>query len=207
MDKQKGLDNKGSALVTVMVVVTFVTILATLLLFAATTNYRIKQVDYGNKKSFYAGEEVLDRLKAAMIEEVAKAYSKAFDTTIVEYAKYSNPDGFAPEERIAVYNKEFVNCFRELFLDRAGADEDLLVALKSLVAEKYADAIVGVENVSYAENSGYIYLTGVRISYTDDKNYTTQIVTDIHVQAPSYTGEEVLVTKMNSVTFVNWEKQ
>ena len=81
------------------------------------------------------------------------------------------------------------------------------MALKSLVAEEYADAIVGVENVSYVENSGYIYLTGVRISYTDDKNYTTQIVTDIHVQAPSYTGEEVLVTKMNSVTFVNWEKQ
>ncbi|MBE5874162.1 MAG: hypothetical protein E7287_07100 [Lachnospiraceae bacterium] len=207
MVRKKTLDNKGSALVTVMVVVTFVTILATLLLFVATTNYQMKQVDYGNKKNFYAGEEVLDRLKAALIAQVAAAYSEAYDTTIVEYAKYSNPDGFSPAERIAVYNREFVCEFRELFAERAGAENDRLKALRSLLPEEYADAVVGVEDIAYVENAGYIYLTGVRVSYTDDKNYTTQIVTDIYVEAPSYTGEEVLVTKMNSVTFVNWEKQ
>lgn len=207
MDKRKCLDNRGSALVTVMIVVTFVTVLATLLLFAATANYRIKQVDYGNKKSFYKGEEVLDRLKAAMIEEVAAAYSKAYDTTIVEFAKYSNSDGFSSQERVAVYNKEFVTEFRTLFADRAGAENDLLKALKSMVPEEYAVGIAGVGEIEYTENLGYIYLRDVRISYTDEKNYTTEIVTDIHIQAPSYTGEEVLVTKMNSVTFTNWEKQ
>lgn len=207
MDRWKKLDDRGSALVTVMVVVTFITILATLLLFGAMMNYQMKQVDYGNKRSFYEGEEVLDRLKAAFIQDVSTAYANAYDTTIVEYARYSDPDRFMPEERVRVYKKEFVIEMKELLEGRAGEDKNPLEALKNMVPAEYSQAIVDVGEIIYAEASGYVSVQGIKVSFTDEKNFTTVITTDIYVEAPSYTGEEELVTYKNSVTFLNWEKQ
>ena len=52
----KKLDNRGSALLIVILVVGFLTILATTLLYISGMNFQIKQADYQNKKNFYTGE-------------------------------------------------------------------------------------------------------------------------------------------------------
>ena len=70
MDHNIVKDNRGAAIVTVIVVSAFITIIATTMLYIAGRNYISKQTDYQNKISFYQAEEVLDKLKAYLVEEL-----------------------------------------------------------------------------------------------------------------------------------------
>ena len=51
--KKQKQNNAGSAIVTVLVVVTFVTILATVLLYISGMKFQMKVADYRTKESFY----------------------------------------------------------------------------------------------------------------------------------------------------------
>ena len=58
------LNNKGSALVTVVIVIAFITILATLILYLSVMNFQMKANDYRTKESFYGAEIPLEEIKS-----------------------------------------------------------------------------------------------------------------------------------------------
>ena len=61
--KLKKLNNDGAALILAILIVMFVTILTTLLLYVSVINYEMKTTDYSTKVSFYGAEEPLEELK------------------------------------------------------------------------------------------------------------------------------------------------
>ena len=58
--------NKGSTLVTVVVVVAFMSILATIILYLAGENYKTKAIDQKTKDSFYDAEVVVEQIKTQL---------------------------------------------------------------------------------------------------------------------------------------------
>ena len=70
--------NAGSTLVTVVVVVAFLSILATIMLYVSGQNYKTKLIDQRTKASFYEAEEVIELLKTRLVVEVAAASEPAF---------------------------------------------------------------------------------------------------------------------------------
>lgn len=60
--KKRKRNNAGSAIVTVLVVVTFITILATVLLYISGMNFQMKVTDYRTKESFYQAEVLAEEL-------------------------------------------------------------------------------------------------------------------------------------------------
>jgi Tfp pilus assembly protein PilX len=82
---RKGIDNRGAALVTVIVVTAFVTIIATTMLYITSRNFITKQVDYNNTVSFYEAEEALDTLKALLVQDVNNAYMYAYADAMANY--------------------------------------------------------------------------------------------------------------------------
>ncbi|MDE7207365.1 MAG: hypothetical protein K2N90_09470, partial [Lachnospiraceae bacterium] len=68
--KEIKLNNRGSALISVLVVTTFITIIATTMLYMAAMNYQQKLTDYQNKESFYDAEKSLDELKSLLVADV-----------------------------------------------------------------------------------------------------------------------------------------
>ncbi len=60
--KKINRDNKGSALIVCIIVLLFVSILATVILYMSGVNYRMKKTDMYSKYAFYAAEEPLERM-------------------------------------------------------------------------------------------------------------------------------------------------
>lgn len=100
---KRKLDNRGSALLTVILVVSFVTVLATILLYVTGMNFQIKQADYQNKKNFYTGETALEQIRANLLEDVSYASVEAYNEVLRRYVELDSPN-----MRKMEYNKLFV---------------------------------------------------------------------------------------------------
>lgn len=73
MKKRWLKDNRGAALVSVMIAVAFIAILASTLLYMAYSNYKMKVVNYEAKVNFYGTEHDMTELSTNIRNEVAKA--------------------------------------------------------------------------------------------------------------------------------------
>lgn len=104
------LNNKGSAIVSVIVVTTFITILATTVLYVTCRNYMVKQNDYQNKITFYQAEQTLDDLKAMLAEDISAACMYAYKETMVNYVGDNSSS-----KRAERYNKAFVDYMEALW--------------------------------------------------------------------------------------------
>ena len=92
-----GLNNSGSTLVTVIVVVAFMSILATTVLYLAGENYKTKIYDLKTKESFYEAEEIVEVFKASLIRDVAECSKPAYDAVVTNYAQSGDKDARATE--------------------------------------------------------------------------------------------------------------
>ncbi len=86
--KKYNLNNdKGSTLITVIVVVAFMSILATILIYLVGENYKTKIYDLKTKESFYEAEIVVERLKSSLTKDVIEASKNAYITTAIDYSQ------------------------------------------------------------------------------------------------------------------------
>jgi len=91
----KKLNNKGSALVVVVIVIAFITILATLILYLSVMNFHMKGNDYRTKVSFYGAEEPLEELRACLAVDFANACDKSYKAVLVQYGNLVDGTGDA----------------------------------------------------------------------------------------------------------------
>lgn len=83
---RKRMNNKGAAMVMVIIVIAFVSILTTVLLYLATMNYHMKSTDFKTKDAFYTSEIPLEGIRTLLVMDVAEAAAAAYDESIVTYA-------------------------------------------------------------------------------------------------------------------------
>ena len=174
-------DNRGSSIVTVLVVVTFMTILVTTLLYITGMNFKSKQADYQNTQSFYVNEITADEIKARFVLEASAAFEKAYKTTMLQYAKLSAVD------RDALYEKTFVDEISARWdakkISPSDTNMDVLQNTFGLTAPGEIIS-VGVWNFDW--DNGYAQLQDIVISYTDARGNTNMISTDIYMAAPEF---------------------
>ena len=233
----KCLNDEGSALLTVILIITFLTILATILLYITGMNFQIKQADYQNKKNFYTGEEALEEIKTNLIMDISKAAVLANEEMACNYA------GLSSEElRVNQYNNFFVEHLQEIWDDKLavyGSWDALLNSYHS----NHTDFELEMDLVTYdangngslssdealdvVANSGMIYIRGLKIKYVNpDNKLTTKISTDFRITAPAIdwsanaaltalpdgvdaaaAGKKELVTPKDSIVYTNWKKE
>lgn len=117
--KKHKLNNAGSAIVTVLVVVTFITILATVLLYISGLNYQMKVTDYRTKESFYQAETPVEELRAQLAKDVQIAFAKAYAAAMSEYAGLG-----AEGTREANYRQRFCDELDKIWKERCGLIPD-----------------------------------------------------------------------------------
>ena len=88
----KKLNNRGSSLVVVIIVIAFVSILGTLLLYLSVMNYQMKSNDYKTRVSFYGGEEPLEELRVQMAADMSEVCEKAYMEVMSEYSSLVSSD-------------------------------------------------------------------------------------------------------------------
>lgn len=230
MDHNIVKDNKGAAIVTVIVVSAFITIIATTMLYIAGRNYISKQTDYQNKISFYQAEEVLDKLKAYLVEDVSDAFEYAYADTMANYVDHKgtpNVESYyarsyteklkkiwdGREAAVITIDPEvskLTQALREYLvkkLEEDGLDEDSAKAI--------AERIRSVERCDIPPAKDKFILVGVRVAYEPEDGYSTYIYTDIGLELPDFymqgmSGADERVEQTldlaDCVKYMNWKR-
>ena len=114
------LNDKGSALIVCIIVLLFVSILATVILYMSGVNYRMKKTDYRTRLAFYDSEMYLERMQSNLIVPVSEAVNNAMLTANSYYAFQGG-----------------VNNCREFYYDRFEYE------LKTILLDQYGGASIG----------------------------------------------------------------
>lgn len=80
------LNNDGAALVMAILVIAFVSILTTVLLYLANMNYQMKSTDFKTKDTFYYSEIPLETIRTRLVMDVANASAEAYHNSVLNYA-------------------------------------------------------------------------------------------------------------------------
>lgn len=228
--KRRKLNNRGAALISVLVVTTFITILATTMLYIAAMNFQQKQTDYQNKQSFYGAEKALDELKSLLVRDVEDAYVTAYNKTTRNFLKLdaSGRESYFQEQFMDEMKKKWKTRVDTVKVHSVPDESDYLKAVQSVMTGAYAaeaDSFYKVKDYGVYETTeaGKVKqkfaLRGVQVKYTSG-NYTTFLYTDICIEPPqaawavdSFSStsepgakerEQILFT--DYVSYVNWRK-
>lgn len=170
-------NNAGAALVTVIVVIAFASIFATVILYMAGLNFHMKSSDMKIKESFYDGEKALEEIRARLMVDASEAFMESYQNTMITYARDTG------SQRQTNFNKYFVQWFEDKWQGKS--DAEVQAYLEGAVSQKYSNGFNGVycNNFTFDEITGTVVLDGVAVMYTRD-DYTTMISTDYEIKAP-----------------------
>lgn len=193
----RNLNNNGSALLTVILVVAFLTILATTLLYITGMNFQIKQADYQNKKNFYSGEIALEEIRAGLMEDVSKAAVEAYADVAMNYISLQTDAGDGAVRQLQ-YNNYFVTRLQEEWDADLAANgnswDSLLTTYRTngtlkwdMTRDTNADThLSSTEVLVVSADAGKIVIKGVQMEYIDPATQLTTIIsTDFEVSAPA----------------------
>lgn len=226
------LNNAGSAIVTVIVVIAFITILATTILYVAGMNYYMKLTDIHVKQSFYEAETAMEEIEAALVKEVSDASTTAYQYVMQNHA------GMDESALEATFQQQFFTALQTNW-DAKTRAESGLGAADTLLAEHYLKLIEKNVDAKYYTGSNTLTLTsgaavpgsivwettdgnhnnyatiyGVRLQYTSAEGYTSIIQTDYVIIMPdiNWTMDSSAVTgdtidMSECVQYANWVKE
>ncbi|MCM1089692.1 MAG: hypothetical protein NC413_02520 [Muribaculum sp.] len=207
--RNRKLNNSGSAMLTVILVVGFLTILATTLLYITGMNFQIKQADYRNKKNFYSGEMGLEQIRANLMEDVSKAGAEAYKNVLVQFVTLGTAD-----IRQMNYYSEFVERLTKYDATLGPqADDGIWIAKlaangdnwETLLTSYRTDGTLKLDPVldtngngvfesdevlELHPDTGIVRIKGLQLTYTDpETKITTIITTDLDLYAPPVSWE------------------
>lgn len=210
--KQRKLNNKGSALVVVIITIAFVCILATLILYLSVMNYQMKSTDYRTKVSFYGAETPLEELRVILAVDASNAAQEAYLQVMTQYGLLNDGSG---DSREAAYSDAMLAEFEDIWKTRnydAGSgttswllgmrkafndtdtdnyhfiegDSDVMTCTDADCDCPYHIIVVNVPgNRLTLDEQGVATLEGIKVTYTEN-SFTSVISTDFRIYVPEY---------------------
>lgn len=189
---RKRLNDKGSALVTVIVACAVLGLLAVVSLWASLINYQMKITDTKVKSNFYSAETVLDQICVGLQSNVSDAYNKAYTTTMQKYSALSE------DERNNMFIREYVdNICLALKSTTVGDRNYNMSLLKSYVDSDLLDnttyPYAEITSLTTSDSSGDglmstydsgVVLKGIKVVFVDAEGFSSVIETDISLNIP-----------------------
>ena len=197
---QRKRDDRGSAIVIVIIAMAMIGILATTLLWMAYMNYMIKIADVRNKNSFYSAEEVVEQIMAGLQHTSADAVGVAYRDVMANWESLGTQDNrysaFA-----AAYMDTVLESLQDDSLGRDYYDRDKLKAYVDADIFLESSPDEGVDVTAWERggagagetprrpqmervNNNSILLHNIYVSYTDSENRVSVIQTDICLDVP-----------------------
>lgn len=220
-------DNSGSAIVTVLVVVAFMTILATIMLYVSSSNFQMKAADYRTKESFYYAETPVEELRAQLVEDTQVAFAKAYADTVAEYAGLEDP-GLVQNN----YRRRFCEEMNALWKARSGVVDNKILwdaGILSVVSQPPAGegswTLTPIASSLKMDDSEFdtksrLILRGVEFTYISPAGYTSIVSTDFCIEvpavqwpesngnyAPRATSQPDKLNFSDCVYYANWTKK
>ena len=190
MKKKWFKDNRGAALISVMIAVAFISILATTLLYMSYSNYKMKVVNYESRANFYGTEHDLTVLSTSIRNEVATASDplKALQDAVGFIAMDSNGNGrYNPSKLANVVYPTYPNTATESNATVSVDDNrEYDSGNPSAYTVKYSTDVTSASALNYVVDTTSepgitkVTLKGVKLSQTSiDGGYVNTITTDM----------------------------
>lgn len=192
-------NNRGSAVVLVIVVLALMGIMVSLVLYMSMANFQMKANDLQSKDNFYSAEQILDEIRVGLQGEASEAIDIAYMDVIQKYELRSAD----PAER----KKEFTIVYMDKLKDKLkdGTDDSKydIKKLRSFVQTKLlnegdtiadhvgAQVEVSTDNLMTAYTDSLV-LQNIRVTYKDKKGYVSIITTDLRIAIPDISFESSL---------------
>ena len=200
--------NKGSSIVTVIIIMLVIGFLGSSLLFAAYSGTLVKNSVEKGVQSFYDAETLMDAMVVSMNGVVEKVAQEAFELTMMDYSKISQlPDPEATFE--SEFNKHFYECLDKTeipaidgdgkrdFMDIVKeADDFKRFKFKLSAVESNMALVYGFDNIDQYRSYCDTYFTGWDKDMKKDVIYETPWY-DL------YEGKDTLIFKNLTVDYVN----
>lgn len=215
MRKQESFvkQNNGSALIAVLIILTFVSIVALIITKITITNIEMKEVQSSTRKNFYNTEDIMDKMKSGLSKISAEAIKEAYQDVLGNYSLYVS-DGKNIENE---FQNKYLEKIEDKFWDDSEAKntsrDDLDTEKKLYTIAKYKvdvvkDCIVqkpkdGSEISSELNarreslkttasealyeldyKQGIFTLKNIKVAHEEKTGYSTEITTDIVFEAP-----------------------
>lgn len=185
MNKAFRKDNRGSAIILVIIAIAMIGILASTIMWAAYVNYMIKCADIRNKNSFYSSETVVEQIMAGMQHEASAAISLSYQDVM---QNWSNDED--ESSRFSRFTTSFLDALIASLKDTTKGsgfyDRDVL---KSYVDAELFDCVDLDEwdkepSTMELINNSTLVLHNIRVSFTDENGYVSVVNTDICIDVP-----------------------
>lgn len=214
--KRKRVNNQGSTLLTVVIILAFIGILGSLMLSVTMTNLQMKMLERKSKENFYTCETTLDEIRAGLYEITVEETKLIYENEIL--AKFTDYIG-ETEENInrILKNKVSVAVIKKLG-NTSAYDAELLagelVDPNYDVFNTYLTPVPGTGNITRDYSIGEmniisetkvidgINLVNVsiivpQVDVTLTKNdFESRIITDIIIDLPDYSFEDGIQTSV-----------
>lgn len=204
-------NDKGSAIVLVIVVLALMGILVSVVLYMCMANFHMKANDLQSKNNFYSAEQILDEIRVGLQEEASVAIDIAYMDVIQKYELRSSE----PEERKKEFTILYINKLRESLMDPKYNNDDerySIEKLKNFVQDQsvvLADGetiennvgaqieVLDIDGDGIKDNKMIAYtsaliLKNISVKYKDNKGYVSIITTDIRIAIPNISFESSL---------------
>ncbi len=181
MRSQFRKDNRGIALISVMICATLCLLLSATILRVSLLSYRQKAISKQAASTFYENEAIVDDIKMGLQAKVATAFAVSSTTSranfVTNFKASLLSDGGAvgsDKDKIEKALKSYLT----------GYDPDSTIKDISVTVEGYSDG----GTIKYFDESvaGEIVIKNVRIRYTDLERggYVSEVKTDIRIRSP-----------------------
>lgn len=188
-------DDRGSAIVIVIIAMALIGIMATTILWAAYLNYRIKINDLKVKNSFYSAETVVEQIQAGVKLKVSEAINEAYQEVMSNWDALgtdSNRESYFLTEYIAAVEDKFITptCpsgrydknILKGFVDAKWWNESNPNG--HIVKNSWDAAIPEFKAANAVNGYGSMKLKNICVEFYDTEGYLSIINTDIAIDVP-----------------------
>jgi Tfp pilus assembly protein PilX len=192
-------DNRGAAIITVLITMTLLIVLASVVLYTSLANLQMKKLDKEGKISFYNAETVMNEIRAGVQQAVSGAIEAAYSEVLVSYNTATK------EEQTAAFKNNFVTALLDFKVKSEGVDRSLVTRsgsdyyydpqlLMAFVSSQTGVAISGSGSVVVSAED--VRLRGIDVTYTAN-GYQTKVSADIRILKPElpYTSTSMKQSK------------
>lgn len=208
---RKKMDNRGSAIVLVIIAMAMIGILATTMLWMAYMNYMIKVNDIRNKNSFYSAEVVVEQIMAGLQKTSSEAVGAAYKDMVAKW------DSLETEEnRYSDFATGYMDHLAKMLCDSYNPSASQWNYSRDKLKDYVDDALlvessnaVGVDMDAWDNgnkageakkdpilekvNDNSLILHDIYVSYTDGNGLVSIVQTDVCIDVPKlvFTHNEV----------------
>ncbi len=173
-------DNRGSGIVVVLVSMVCVALMGASLLFMSYTAIRLKATERQAGRDFYSAETAIDEIRAGVQSVVSEAIATSYKYVLETYSS-----GAQITER---FEERFRTDLKKAGLFTNSGTKYDVDTLRSYVSSSSGVTVESVGSALVLENAveDTLELKGIKVIYTADNGYTTEISTDISIGMPDF---------------------